>query len=192
MLETMLEEIVHISQSDYNDLVEQAKEVQACTDQENDQQAVVKFIDRNNFPTIEAMKKHRVKYNMRKYLPYLIFYSDSSIYYNEDPEFEISQAYIRELLENYIDIIDDDDIRPVNSVTSGAWRKMSLEDRANVFRELIGYYGRNEFETFLKDLGWKKFMNGYGYSLKNYNEGKEPDENLREDLIAVWDLLQGQ
>lgn len=186
-----MDEIIHIARSEYNKMVETAKEIQSYTDDQNENRTIIKFLDRHNFPRIADMERYRVKHDMRKFLPYLVFYSDPSIYWNEDEEFEKSQKYIQNLIAAYVFIVEDEDFEPILSMTPGIWKRADINERADCFRALVEYYGQNEFETFMRDLGWKKFMAAYEYSQKDFNDGKRCDA-LREDLALLWDFLQDE
>ena len=65
-------EIVRISKSEYDTMVANAKKIQEYTDDANEAKTVMKFTDRNNFPTVEEMKQHDVIHNLRRYLPSII------------------------------------------------------------------------------------------------------------------------
>ena len=67
-------EIVRISKSEYDTMVANAKKIQEYTDDANEARTVMKFTDRNSFPTVEEMKQHDVIHNLRKIfaIPYLL------------------------------------------------------------------------------------------------------------------------
>lgn len=184
----MKEEIIRVIRSDYESILERAKKIRDHTDEPGEKSNIANFLDRKNFPTIEDLEYYDVKYNIRKYLEYLVFYS---VYSCDDPEFEKTQIYIRGLLEQYVDIVEDEDFAPIVSFTPGLWKASSVENRAKAFRPFMEYYGIDEFETMITDLGWKKFMTAYGYTQKDFGEGKRCNQ-IREDLAEVWDFVQNE
>ena len=182
-------EIIRISQSEYNQLVKKAKDVQEHTDETNETKTVMKFTDRNNFPTVEEIERHNVIHNLRKYLPFLVYYHTQKIFTTNEKELKRSKEYIAKIIKELVDIVDDDDVAEINSITPGVWKKASHEQKCNILAPLISYYGWNEFENFVKDLEWKKFMMAYGYTQKKAKDGLESPE-LREELASIWDTLQ--
>lgn len=187
----MLEEaeIVRISKSEYDTMVANAKRIQEYTDDANEARTVMKFTDRNNFPTVEEMKQHDVIHNLRKYLPFLIYYHTQEVFASDVEELERSKEYINEVLSEFLEIVDDEDVAAINALTPGVWKKAGCKQRHRIFAPLIAYYGWNEFETFIKDLGWKKFMGAYNYTQKNAKDGEDCPK-LRDDLAKIWDELQ--
>lgn len=182
-------EMIRISRSEYNTLVKKAEEVQRHTDDTKETKTVMKFTERNNFPTVEEMIHHDVIHHLRKYLPFLIYYHTQEIFTTNEEELKRSKSYIKKIIEELVDIVDDDDVSKINSMTPGNWKKLSYEEKRNILEPLISYYGWNEFNNFIKDLGWKKFMEAYGYTQKDAKKGLESPE-LKDELAQIWDDLQ--
>ena len=57
------------------------------------------------YPTVEELKKGRVEEKLERYLPFLIFYSD--IYQSKDDEFKKTRSYLRTLLTEKIELVDE-------------------------------------------------------------------------------------
>ena len=59
------------------------------------------FTQRDHYPTIDDMKKHKIWENLEEYLDYLIYYAE--VYKTDDPNWKKNKKYILDLLtENLI------------------------------------------------------------------------------------------
>lgn len=182
-------EIIRIAEKDYKALFNKAKEISELQDDKLSLRTAVKFTGRNRFPSVEQLKQHDVKRNMRTFLPFLLYYTIPGLFDTDEPGFEDTISYINYLLSTYVDIVDDEDVKKIEKVLPNSWANSTLETRKSIFRPLIVYYGREEFETFLRDLGFKKFMSFYGLKEKDIKDGIK-DKKLRSDLYEVWNAVQ--
>lgn len=146
------------------------------------------FMDRDNYPTAEMLQENGVGERVREFLPWLIYYRDV---YEPDSgnteECRRSRQCIESILREWLDIIPDEAMAPVDRVTPKKWGDMDLERRCGVFRELVSYYSWQEYGVFLKDLGWRRFMSFYRITDRS---GYAECERLTEDLMEVWEKLQ--
>lgn len=136
------------------------------------------------------LRENAVEERAREFLPWLIYYRDV---YKPDSgnteECRESQQYIRGVLDDCLDIIPDEAVSSIDCVSPKKWRNMSLERRCEVFRELVSYYSRGEYDGFLKDLGWRRFMTFYRIRDR---AGYAECEELTEDLLEIWEALQAE
>ena len=184
-------EVIRISEKDYRLCVRKAKAIKKQEDDRIILRTAVKFTGRNRYPSVEQLKRHDAARNMRKLLPFLIYFREPETYQNDEPEFENTRDYINYLFNNYVDIVDDADMEPIDKVFPNVWTNSDEEARKDLLRPLIIYYGREEFETFLKDLGYKKFMSSYGLKKKDCKDGVK-DKTLRNHLYKVWEAVQSE
>lgn len=182
-------EIIRITKKDYDALLAKAKEISYLQDDKISLRTAVKFTGRNRFPSVEQLKAHDIKRNLRTFLPFLLYFTIPGLFDEDEPGFEDTISYIKHILSTYVDIVDDEDMKKIEKILPNTWANSALEKRMNIFRPFIIYYGREEFETFLKDLGFKKFMSSYGLKEKDVKDGIK-DKKLRSDLYEVWNAVQ--
>ena len=179
-------ETIRISQSDYDNMVETAKKVKEYAIASEEEGRVV--FDPSMFPFSGELEEQGVKYNMRKYAPYLVFYREPGICELDDPELEKTRDYIEELFRKYVMIMEDDDCMGIRQMDPDKWKDMSFEKRCDVLEPMILYYRPHEFTTFMRDMGWLPFMKYYRYSEKSYKEGKK-NSRLEKDMKAIWNSI---
>ena len=100
-----------------------------------------------------------------------------------------SRQCIEGILNDWLDIIPDELMASIDSVSPKKWKNMNLERRCGVFRDLVSYYSWSEYDGFLKDLGWRRFMTCYGIRDRS---GYAECEKLTEDLMDVWEMLHAE
>lgn len=179
-------ETVRITQSDYDRMVDNAKEVEKEVER-NEKEGHIMF-DPVMFPLPEELDEYDVRHEMRKFLPYLVYFKEKDICGLKNPELDETRKRIEELFEKYVVIMDDEDCEEIRNMTPERWKEMSDAERSEVLEPIILYYRPNEFETFLKDLGWLPFMRYARYSEKNYREGKT-SKRLEKDLLSIWEIV---
>ena len=148
------------------------------------------FMDRDNYPTAEMLQENGVGERVREFLPWLIYYRD--VYRPVEEEMEgccESRQYIDRILRDALDVIPDEAMAPIDSVSPKKWGNMDLKRRCGVFRELVSYYSWREYDGFLRDLGWRRFM--AHYRIKD-RSGYTGCEKLTGDLLKVWEKLQAE
>lgn len=149
------------------------------------------FTEVDNYPSVEDLKSHHVAENIRKYLPYLVFYITPEAFSCDEEGFEETSSYIKEVIRDNVDLIEDESYDKFAVLQPGEWKRMSVKDRAAVFYDWILYYNPSEFETFIKDIGYLRFMTAYDLTEPAYMSGKEcPD--LERDLKEIWDTVQAE
>jgi hypothetical protein len=179
-------ETVRITQSDYDRMVEAAREVEKEV-KRNEKEGRIMF-DPMMFPLPEELDEYDVRHEMRKFLPYLVYFKEKDICGLKSPELDETRRRIEELFEKYVVIMDDEDCEEIRNMTPERWKEMSDAERSEVLEPIILYYRPNEFETFLKDLGWLPCMRYARYSEKNYREGKT-SKRLEKDLLSIWEIV---
>ena len=145
------------------------------------------FVDRDNYPTAEMLRENAVEERIREFLPWLIYYRD--VYRPDEGGTEEclrSRQCIEGILSEWLDIIPDEAVASIDCVSPKKWGNMNLERRCGAFRDLVGYYSWSEYDGFLKDLGWRRFMSYYGIRDRS---GYAECEELTEDLLDVWEEL---
>ncbi len=145
------------------------------------------FVDRDNYPTAEMLRENAVEERIREFLPWLIYYRD--VYKPDEGSTEEcmkSRQCIESILNDWLDIIPDEAVESIDCVSPKKWGNMNLERRCGVFRELVSYYSWSEYDGFLKDLGWRRFMTFYRIRDR---AGYAECEELTEDLLDVWEEL---
>lgn len=183
--------ILRIRQKVYNHHLAVGREIDEVMQAKNNSEHIAfeLFPGKHDFPTVSVLRQERVEYHLRKLLPYLIYYKD--VYKNEDnPAVAEMKAYLGEIFDNYLEVIPDKDYELLDSKTGATWRNASLEERAESMEDIIAYYGFDEFDEFIKDLGYFPFMRHYKLTLKNFKANDFPQDMLN-DLKAVWDKVQG-
>ena len=68
------EEVVHMTQHEYDRLVEIAKTIHKNTEDMSNMNFRVQFNNQLDFPTVESLISHDIENNFREFLPYIIFY----------------------------------------------------------------------------------------------------------------------
>lgn len=182
------QEYVRITKSKYEEVLRVCRMVDEKTDMPSGGSALMRFADRENLPSIEEMKKRNIEKEIRELYPYFIYYRD--VYEpraDNQAEAKALKAYFGEILSDWLDIIEDEDVLPIDQITSRQWKEMDLDKRCARFSALISYYSPYEFMTFLKDLGFKKFMSAYGIRGGQYMSC----ERLIDDLELIWEKEQG-
>lgn len=186
----MKEELVRISESRYEELKRIGESIEQRVVDPQGNTDVPFFSDRRNYPTAEELEDAGAPQKIREWLPYFIYYLD--VYQpdeDEMEEYEKTRGYIKNLLNEWLDIIPDEAFAGIQKITAGGWTKMDLEERSNRFSELIEYYSPMEFNEFVKDLGWRNFMASYKITeRKNY----AASEMLIDDLYEVWEKVQSR
>ena len=180
----MTTEIIRMTQSRYRQILETEQYMEENRDDTGD----ILFPERSSYPTADMIRENAVEERAREFLPWLIYYRDV---YEPDSgnteECRRSRQCIESILREWLDIIPDEAMAPVDRVTPKKWGDMDLERRCGVFRELVSYYSWQEYGVFLKDLGWRRFMNFYRITDRS---GYAECERLTEDLMEVWEKLQ--
>ena len=177
---------IRIPQKRYNDIVEKGKIIRGYMENNMENRRNVLFTTMSYFPRREELERRMPQMDMRESLPFIIFYSDPAIYdRKEDEELQETRKFMQSLISKYVDIIEDEDYEQVESITPGAWKSMSEEEREERFEPMILYYKEDEFDSFIKDLEYQKFMGAYGYSQSMYKDGEECPEMIK-DLRKIW------
>ena len=156
---------IRIPQKKYDDIVEKGKIIRGYMENNMENRRNVLFTTMSYFPRREELERRMPQMDMRESLPFIIFYSDPAIYDRKDDEaLQDTRKFMQSLISKYVDIIEDEDYERVESITPGAWKSMSEEEREERFEPMILYYKEDEFDSFVKDLEYQKFMGAYGYS----------------------------
>lgn len=177
---------VRIKKKDYDELLRKARLI----DEESTQDKlsnVNRFKNRNVYPTISSLKQHNVEINLKKYVPYLLYYKD--IYQSNETDFLEAREYIQELFDNWVEIIPEKAYLGLEEISSIDWKKKTLEERIELLEEFILFYGFDEFETFLGDLGWMRFMRAYRLYEVRYN-AKEYPKRFYKEMKTIWNIVQ--
>ena len=64
------------------------------------------------YPTVEEMESHKVRENIKEYLPYLVYYLPETGVYKPDPsdkEFARTRKYIMDLFLDEVTLVDDEE-----------------------------------------------------------------------------------
>ena len=109
----------------------------------------------------------------------------------EDEGYIETLKYIKKLFEYHLDIIEDKDLLPLQIVPSALWRRMKKEEKKELLRPVVEYYGMNEFLSFIHDLEYMNFMQSYGFKEKDYKE-KDYPEKMFIELKKLFDEIQGE
>lgn len=181
-------EIVRIREEDYQRMVADARQIQADTDALHSV-SCCQFRDRNNFPTEEDLITHDVRHHFREYLPYLVYYHD--VFTTEDPSWGDARKALDQLFGECLDIVAAQDYQPIENEEPAHWKARTDLEKAALLRPLIWYYGSNEFETFLRDLGWQAWMKTYRYSVRMRKHGQRCPV-LEQELRRIWDQVQNE
>ena len=179
---------VRIPRSKYNDLLKFAKMISKATDDPYEARNEIKFFQKNSYPTIQEMIDHDIENNVRKYLPYILFFTQSEAFDSTDKEFLEVREYINEIVEKYVILIEDEDYEKIENMTAATWKKIDFDKKAEILEPYMLYYDKNQFEDFLLDLGWEKFMTSYGYNKKNYKL-HERNMEMEYELKKIWDKV---
>lgn len=182
-------EITRISKKDYNRYKKLAIQVNKRTEDINESNHDLRFVGKNHFPSVKELEGHHIKYEVRKYLPILLFY-DTIELDNESDEYTETKEYIKYLLDNYVEVINDKDVRAVDKLSKRNWNEYSIEKLVKAFRPLLKHYTKNEFNTFLLDLKWKKFMTLEKYTSLDYIPGYMPNITYNK-LNEIWNEYFG-
>ena len=179
-------ETIRISRSSYEDIKERVRKTLKKAKKDEDDGCMAFAAER--YPTLKELKEHDVKMNLRKYFPYLILYRE--VYETDEEAFYEARQYIDDLFDDYVEIIDDDDIRPICEMTPEKWKTLTLEEKCEVFDRLLQYYGYNEFETFFLDLGYQPYMAYRKVTPKKYRK-KDGIKTIEKELRKIWDAWFG-
>ena len=182
-------EIVRIPSRRYEQMRDIARRIARATDDPDEHRNSLKFWDKEIFPTVEDMESHHVAENLRKYLPFLIFHVEIR---QHGYDYEMARQYILDIFHEYLDVIDDDAMDPILAITPAAWKKMSITEKVDAFDELVSYYGREEFESFLKDLEYCPFMGAFLTRKKYEERDAEAMLPLKKELQAIWLICQNR
>lgn len=162
-----------------------AKEIEKRTNDVNNGDHKLKFPGKNHYPLLEEMVDHKVAYRLRKYLPSLVFYMQANID-DGSSDYKESMDYIESLINENVFVLDNDIFDNIENITRAKWTEMSLSERSNIFKPLVDNYECDEFDNFLLDLGWKKFMSLRGYSKSKFVHGYMPEKTIKE-LREIWE-----
>lgn len=182
----MTTEIIRMTQSRYRQILETEQYMEENRDDTGD----ILFPERSSYPTADMIRENAVEERAREFLPWLIYYRD--VYRPAEEEMEgccESRQYIDRILRDALDVIPDEAMAPIDSVSPKKWGNMDLKRRCGVFRELVSYYSWREYDGFLRDLGWRRFM--AHYRIKD-RSGYTGCEKLTGDLLEVWEKLQAE
>lgn len=186
------EEIVHISQNKYDKMVAIAKKIHENTEDISNMNFKNQFTDEYRYPTVAQLINHNVEERFRDFLPYLIFYKTIKLEeLMEDDGYIETLKYIKKLFKYHLDIIEDKDLLPLQIVPSALWRRMKKEEKKELLRPVVEYYGMNEFLSFIHDLEYMNFMQSYGFKEKDYKE-KDYPEKMFVELKKLFDEIQGE
>lgn len=177
-------EITRISNKNYNNYKKLAIQINKRTEDINESNHELRFVGKNHFPSVKELEDHHVKYDVRKYLPTLLFY-DTIELDNKSDEYKETKEYIKRLLENYVEIINDKDVKAINKLSKRNWNEYDIDRLVKVFKPLLKHYKKDEFNTFILDLKWKKFMTLEKYTSINYVSGYMPDV-IYNKLSEIW------
>ena len=184
------EEVVHMTQHEYNRLVEIAKTIHKNTEDMSNMNFRVQFNNQLDFPTVESLISHDIENNLREFLPYIIFYRVipfPSLVNNE--EYINTLKYIEKLFVYHFDLIEDKDMLPLQITKAALWKKMKKEEKMDLLRPIVSYYGTNEFVAFLKDLKWMDFMESYKFKETEQRRYDYPEQMFKE-LKRLFDDIQ--
>lgn len=184
------EEVVHMTQHEYNRLVEIAKTIHKNTEDMSNMNFRVQFNNQLDFPTVESLISHDIENNLREFLPYIIFYRVipfPSLVNNE--EYINTLKYIEKLFVYHFDLIEDKDMLPLQITKAALWKKMKKEEKMDLLRPIVSYYGTNEFVSFLKDLKWMDFMEFYKLKETEQRRYDYPEQMFKE-LKRLFDEIQ--
>ena len=184
------EEVVHMTQHEYDRLVEIAKTIHKNTEDMSNMNFRVQFNNQLDFPTVESLISHDIENNFREFLPYIIFYRVipfPSLVNNE--EYINTLKYIEKLFVYHFDLIEDKDMLPLQITKAALWRKMKKEEKMDLLRPIVSYYGTNEFVSFLKDLKWMDFMEFYKLKETEQRRYDYPEQMFKE-LKRLFDEIQ--
>ena len=184
----MAPEMIRMPRKRYRELERMAEKIREKVNEGRSKVADV-FTEADNYPTVETLKAHRVSEHLREFLPYLVFYYNPKSFDSNDAEFKRTKDYIAQLFNEYLDIIDDEEFDRFCGILPGEWKKMSLEEKVEEFSDWISYYNMEEFDSFLKDLGYLKFMGAYKFTEAAYKAGEQCPK-LIWDMKDVWDAAQ--
>lgn len=184
------QELVRIPQKRYRELIAEGKEIVRLLNDPSESRRNMLFGAMTAYPRVDELEKYMKELDTRKSLPFIIFYSHNDIFDRQkDPEAARTRDYLKKYFDENVDVIEDEDYERVETVTHSVWKRLSQPEREKLFSGLIGYYGRDEFETFVKDLGYKEFMSAYGCSRAKYERG-EINPVIIHDLKKIWDAVQ--
>lgn len=186
----MNEELVRISQRRYDEIVKIGRGIDQLPTETLEELKIPEFTDKRNYPSAEDLESFGAPQKVRDWLPYLIFYRDVfQPEEGEEEEFGKTRDYIDELLNEWLDVIPDEAFSKIDKLTAAGWAKLDAQERCDCFRELMEYYNPNEYNSFIKDLGWKNFMGAYDiHDRKNYAMA----EDLVDDLKKIWEEVQSE
>ena len=179
---------VRITHADYRKMVSVAKKIKAAA-KKKEYEGIMSF-NPSLFPTEDELEDHYVKYSLRKYLPYLVYYREPDIYESDGPEFEKTREYINSLFDRYVVFMEDRDCAGIRRMDPDTWAGMSAEERAAVLAPVISYYSRNEFSAFCRDLGWLPCMKYGRLSRRKFQHDGGINKRIRNDLEEIWDIVQ--
>lgn len=179
--------ILRIREEQYNFFVSIAKEIDVSELDNGKGLNTPLFPGKHDFPTVVTLKASNILKDLRKHIPYLIYYKE--VYNSPLDGVAEMKTYLNELFEEWVDIIPDKAYSMIDTKSGTMWRDSSIENRAKWFSEVIAYYGFDEFDEFLKDLVFLPFMKLYGINPRDYSYEVLTDD-FKSDLKEVWKYVQ--
>ena len=177
---------IRMKESEFKELIVVAKAIEKSSDDINESNHLLRFSGKNYYPTVDELKKHDIEKNIDKFLPTLLFYyvaeiDDGSQKYKEMKE------YVSNVIVNKVKAYNDEDLKPIESLTKYAWDNLKKETEINTFKKFIDNYNDDEFNSFVLDLGWKKFMvlSNPKYTKRDFVQGEMPEVTYNK-LKTVW------
>ena len=181
-------EFLRIREREYLAMREEAEKIQVNTDAPHTALSL-RFMDRMTFPTEEDLIVHDVRHYFRQYLPYLIYYRD--VFQSDSPIWEKAHRALERIFSECLDVIAACDYEPLEKTDASCWKKSTKEQKADLLRPVVRYYGINEYESFRQDLGWIPLMRAYSYGVKAYRQ-KYPCPELEKEFQSLWDEIQNE
>lgn len=184
------QELVRIPEKRYQELINVGKEIVRLLNDPSEKRRNMQFRAMPAYPRVEELEKYLPALDTRKSLPFIIFYSSEEIFdIPGDPEAARTREFLKRYFAENVDVIEDVDYEKIEAISSSVWKSLSPTERQNCFSGLVGYYGRDEFETFVKDLGYMDFMGAYGCSRAKYEKG-DINPVIIHDLKKIWNAVQ--
>lgn len=184
------QELVRIPKKRYQELIMEGKEIVRLLNDPSEKRRNMQFRAMPAYPRVEELEKYLPDLDTRESLSFIIFYSSEEIFnIPDDPEAARTREYLKRYFMENVDVIDDEDYEKIETISPSVWKSLNQSERKNCFSGLIGYYGRDEFETFVKDLGYMDFMGAYGCSRAKYERG-DINPVIIHDLKKIWNAVQ--
>lgn len=143
------------------------------------------FLLEGNHLSLRTFKEKSLRPNLKKHLPFLIYYKD--VLQSEDEEVQKIKSYLSVLFAKWVEIIPDRVYKKIENITYEKWKILDDDFRAFYFISLMSYYDDDEFEDFIKDLIYFPFMKVYGYRPSIFDP-ENCDETLKYDLKKCWEI----